>query len=508
MIARMRGGLVVVVLLLILPATAVAADFPRSFLWGTAISGFQSEMGGRPANVDRGSDWYVWTHDRENRRWGVVTQDLPERGAGHWNRFASDIRLAAEGLHQDAFRISIEWSRIFPRSTTSAKGLGVLDRLANKAAVRHYRAVLRRIRARGMRTFVTLNHFTLPSWLHDPLEVRRRLSGRDPDAPLPAGIRRGGWLDAGSVAEFRKYAEYVAWKLGRLVDYWAPINEPVVVAASGYVNVAGAIEGNFPPGVLSFYAANRVVRNLARASAVAYRAIHTRDRRARVGPVHNMVAFTPADPSSLSDRRGAEHADYLFNRLYLNAVVRGEYDRDADGVIEAGERVPRRAGRADFIGVNYYFRGRVTGLDAPLSRSIQVLDFVPSTFYRTKADPDRPACPTTCSEFGTEIYPDGFGAVLRTAGSYGLPLIVTENGIADADDDQRPGYIVDHLRVLRDAMRAGTARVRGYFHWSLMDNFEWAEGYAPKFGLYDIRRRPRPSARFYAAISRTGLLPR
>jgi len=504
---RMRSGLAVV-LVLIFPSSAVAADFPRSFLWGTAISGFQSEMGGRPANVDRGSDWYVWTHDRENRRRGVVTRDLPERGPGHWNRFSNDVRLAARDLNQDALRISIEWSRIFPRSTKRVSGLRALDGLANRAALRHYGAVLRRIRASGMTPFVTLNHYALPSWLHDPLEVRRKLSSRDPDAPLPAGIRRGGWLDPDSVAEFRKYAAYLAWKLGPLVDYWAPLNEPVVVAASGYVNVAGALEGNFPPGVLSFSAANRVVRTLARANAAAYRAIHARDDRARIGPVHNMVAFTPADPSSQKDRRGAEHADYLFNRLYLNAVVRGEYDRDADGVIEAGERIKRLAGRADFIGVNYYFRGRVTGLNSPLSRWIQVLDFLPSTFYRTEADQNRPACPTTCSEFGTEIYPEGFGEVLRTAGSYGLPLIVTENGIADADDDQRSGYIADHLRVLRDAMRAGVARVRGYFHWSLMDNFEWAEGYAPKFGLYDIRRRPRPSARLYAAISRTGTLPR
>ena len=503
----MRSGLAVV-LVLIFPSSAVAADFPRSFLWGTAISGFQSEMGGRPANVDRGSDWYVWTHDRENRRRGVVTRDLPERGPGHWNRFSNDVRLAARDLNQDALRISIEWSRIFPRSTKRVSGLRALDGLANRAALRHYGAVLRRIRASGMTPFVTLNHYALPSWLHDPLEVRRKLSSRDPDAPLPAGIRRGGWLDPDSVAEFRKYAAYLAWKLGPLVDYWAPLNEPVVVAASGYVNVAGALEGNFPPGVLSFSAANRVVRTLARANAAAYRAIHARDDRARIGPVHNMVAFTPADPSSQKDRRGAEHADYLFNRLYLNAVVRGEYDRDADGVIEAGERIKRLAGRADFIGVNYYFRGRVTGLNSPLSRWIQVLDFLPSTFYRTEADQNRPACPTTCSEFGTEIYPEGFGEVLRTAGSYGLPLIVTENGIADADDDQRSGYIADHLRVLRDAMRAGVARVRGYFHWSLMDNFEWAEGYAPKFGLYDIRRRPRPSARLYAAISRTGTLPR
>ena len=271
------------------------------------------------------------------------------------------------------------------------------------------------------------------------------------------------------MVEFRKYAAYLAWKLGHLVDYWAPVNEPMVVAANGYVNVPGAIGATSRRGVSVLRGQPASQPRVA--NAAAYTAIHERDRRARVGPVHNMVAFTPADPFAQTDRRGAEHADYLFNRLYLNAVVRGEYDRDADGVIEAGERVKRRAGKADFIGVNYYFRGRVTGLDAPLSRTIQVLDFLPTTFYRTEAiQAGLPARPRVASSAPRSTL-EAPCEVLRTAGCLRRPVIVTENGIADADDDQSPATSIGpparRARRHRPGRRACTATSTG-----LMDNFE------------------------------------
>ena len=503
---RLASALALAALLTLTPSAA-AQSFPENFLWGTASSAFQTEMGGSPANVDRRSDWFAWTHDASNISAGRVTADKPERGPGHWNRFESDVDLAARQLHNNAMRISIEWSRVFPRSTRGVSSLRALDRVASRAAIRHYRAELTRIRRRGMEPFVTVNHFTLPTWLHDPAQVRRAFDGRGPDDPLPAGIERGGWLDDGSIAEFRKYSAYLAWKLGDLVTYWSPINEPMVVAANGYVNVPGAIEGNFPPGVFSFTAAVTAVENLALANAASYDAIHRYDRRSRVGPVMNLIAFTPADPSKPDDVRGADHADYIFNRLLLNAMVRGEYDVDVDGRITGAERRRKLRGKADWIGVNYYFRGRAGGLGMSLSSRIKTLDFLPTQFYATAEDPDRPPCPTTCSEFGTEIYPQGFREMLAVAGFYRRPVYVTENGIADRDDDQRPAYLLDHWRVMREAIGDDIADVRGYFHWSLTDNFEWSEGYAPKFGLYTIRRRPRASARLYARVARTNTLP-
>src|SRR4051794_18940598 len=214
---------------------------------------------GRGKHVDSRSDWWVWTHDRKNIDGGVVSGDRPERGPGHWALYRRDARLARDKLHSNAFRIGIEWSRIFPRSTASVQvgkritraDLKRLDRLANQNAVRHYMAELRYLHKLGMTPFVTINHFTLPTWIHDSTGVRDALKGRGADDPLPK-LRRAGWLAHSTVGEFRKYSAYLAWRYGRLVDWWMPLNEPVVVVSSGYVNVPGVLAGNFPPGAFSF----------------------------------------------------------------------------------------------------------------------------------------------------------------------------------------------------------------------------------------------------------------
>ncbi|HVP01471.1 MAG TPA: glycoside hydrolase family 1 protein [Solirubrobacteraceae bacterium] len=520
-------GIALLAVLLALPAGARAAQlrFPSGFAWGVATAGFQSEMG-RGRDLDRGSDWWAWTHDPANIADHHTSGDLPENGPGFYRRYAGDIALA-RGLGATTFRLSVEWSRIFPRSTAGVRtgaavtlgALRRLDRLADHGAVAHYRKVLERIRAAGMTPLVTLQHFTLPLWLHDPIAVRDRLRGIDPNAALPR-LSRGGWLDASSIGEFRKYAAYLAWKLGDLVDDWTPINEPMVEATYGYVNIPGVFAGYFPPGAFSYTAAITAVQHLALANAAAYDAIKRWDRvdagggpaRARVGLVQNMIAFTPADPGSPADVAATRHADYLFNRLFLDAAIKGRYDANADGVITPAERHPSLAHKADFIGVNYYFRGRVTALGAPLTTRIGVLDFLPQTSYRSALAPGAPTCPTTCSDVGTEIYPDGLRTVLHTAAAYGLPLIVTENGIADARDALRPRYLVQHLRVLQHAIADGID-VRGYVAWSLTDNLEWVSGYAPRFGLYSfdpvtLARRPRTaSVSAFRAIARANAIP-
>jgi beta-galactosidase len=273
------------------------------------------------------------------------------------------------------------------------------------------------------------------------------------------------------------------------------------------------VASGFPPGATSFTGAAVALERLVDANVVAYDALKAHDRHARVGVVQNMVAFTPADPSSARDVAATKHADYVFNRLFLDAAVRGDRDKNLDGRIDAGERHPRLAGKADFIGVNYYFRGRVSGLAKPLTPRIPVLDFLPATTYRSAAAPNAPPCPTTCSkDHGSEIFPAGFRRVLREAGRYGRPLVVTENGIGTSDDAQRRAYLKSHLRAMRDAMRAKEANVLGYFHWSLTDNFEWNLGYGQHFGLYGfdrhtLSRTGRGSARLYGQVAQTGTLP-
>jgi len=157
------------------------------------------------------------------------------------------------------------------------------------------------------------------------------------------------------------------------------------------------------------------------------------------------------------------------------------------------------------------FRGRALKLGAPITPGIPLFDFLPVTSYATPEHPFRAPCPTTCTEFGWEIYPPGLREVLTIAGSYGRPVYITENGLADADDNQRPAYLVQHLAVLEQAITDGVADVRGYFHWSLVDNFEWAEGYFPKFGLYRLDASgnliPRNSAIYYRRIAEANAIP-
>ena len=475
---------------------------PKGFLWGTAIAGFQSEMG-RGQDLDQTSDWWQWVHDPGNISSKVTSGDLPENGPGFWSQYASDIKLARKGLGANLFRLGLEWSRLFPHAPTglpegaadtSPAMLRALDANADQSAVARYRQILQSVRANKMSPFVTLNHFTLPGWIHDPIAVREAFKGRRPNADLPA-LQKAGWLDDQIVAQFGRYAAWAAWRFGDLVDRWAPINEPMVVTTNGYVNIPGAISGNFPPGVYSFTAATAAIQNLEAGNTVAYEALKTLDPTSKVGLVQNMIAFTPSNPAKAADVTGSRHADYLFNRLFVNAAVKGNIDRNADDVLQPTERAVHGP-RADFLGVNYYFRGRAQGLGRAFTPKIPVLDFLPRTSYRWQLAPKAAACPTLCSDFGSEIYPAGLRQVLKTAGSYDLPVIITENGIADSTDRLRPKFLRDHLRQIRASIRAKEANVVGWIGWSLTDNFEWVAGYRPKFGVYSfnkqtLKRTPR-----------------
>ncbi len=516
-------AVVLTCLLLAIAAPSASAQvdidpFPRGFLWGTASAGFQSEAGGSPSNADRRSDWWAFTSNRDLIRDGLVSGDRVTRGPGFWRTWRGDLNRARNRLNNNAIRLGVEWSRIFPRSTArvrtgpsiSRAELRRLDRLANKRAVRRYRAIFRGARRRGLRPMVTLNHFTLPVWIHDPIRTRRAFAGRGADEPVPPGLRRSGWLDRRTVNEFRKYAAYAAWKFGADVNLWVTVNEPMVTASQGFVSIPG-VTGVKAPSVLSYPAAVRVFENLALANAAAYDAVHARDRRARVGFVHNMVDWKPANPNRAADVRARDHADQIFNRAFPDAAIRGYYDTNVDGVRDPGELRRRLRGKADFFGVNHYSPGRVTGLAQPVSRTVPLFDFAPSVTYRGAGNPNGPPCPTRCTDFGWEIDPSGFRRVVEQADTYGKPIYITENGIDDREDDQRPGYLREYLGALAGAIEGG-ADVRGYFHWSLLDNYEWAEGFHAHFGLYGynprtLRRSERPSARLYGRIARTNRLP-
>ena len=424
--------------------------FPEGFLWGTATSSHQVE------GDNRNNQWWLW-EQQPGRIW---QGNRSGKACDWWANAERDFDIMVQ-LHQNAHRMSLEWSRIEPEE-------GRFD----ESAFRRYREMLQGLRDRGIEPMVTLHHFTEPIWFW----------------------KRGGWLHPAAVANFQRYVEQVAIHLGDLVRLWATINEPVIYALIGY------LEGDFPPGEHNPVHMFQVMRRLALAHGEAYHTLHEHIPGALVGPVKNMSAFVPANPASPMDRLATQAVDYLFNWLPLDAVVTGRL-RPPLGL---GLRPhPRLVGASDFIGLNYYGR-RTIAFDSSRPDRLFVRDF---------NDPNAETSDITRDgEPYSDIYPEGLYVLLRRLWQrYHLPLYVTENGLPDRDDDQRPSFIVRHLAQVHRAIQEGVD-VRGYFYWTLVDNFEWAEGWLLRFGLVELdpetqERRLRPSAHVYAEICRQNGIP-
>ena len=499
--------------------------FPENFLWGVSLSGFQFEMGD-PAgrNIDPNTDWYVWVHDTVNIRMGTVSGDLPENGVNYWSLYKRDHRIA-EALGLNAYRIGIEWSRIFPRSTSTIEvgvekasdgniakievddpALESLEEAANRNAVNHYRALIEDLRARDFKVFVCLNHFTLPLWIHDPITVR--------DTRLRKGPK--GWVNEETITEFTKYAAYVAWKLGDIVDKWATFNEPMIVSETGYVMP----QSGFPPALNNFKAFKKAALHTIIAHARAYDAMKRMDMvkadddslsPADVGLIHNVIPARPLVAERESDVRAAEFMNRMHNHFFIQSVCNGWLDENLNGVKDRGELKSYIEQRLDWLGVNYYTRSVVKGRKSILSRLFAGIPVIPEMAqnYGFLCQPNGTSAegmPT--SDFGWEIYPEGMLEVLKVMKRYERPLYITENGTADSRDALRPRFIINHLKVLDRAINEEKIDIRGYFHWSLTDNYEWAKGFSMKFGLYSVdletkRRIKRKSAKIYKGIIET-----
>jgi beta-glucosidase len=376
----------------------------------------------------------------------------------HWNRWPQDLDdLAALG--QNAHRFSIEWSRVEPQE-------GRFD----LEALNHYAAVAAGCRERGMEPFVTLHHFTLPLWLAE----------------------RGGVLAPEAPARFMRYTAACAKAMGEQVRWWMTINEPVILAVLGY------LEGEWPPARRSLPQTFAALRALVRMHAGAATALRAAARRhgweARISIAHHMRGMTPEHPGSRLDRLVAAVPDLVLNRWFLLACRDGRLRAP----VGRGQRVEGAVGSLDWIGLNYY-ADELVGFDLRRPGNL---------FARRGPDPSLPQ-----SSFGWTIDPDGLRrALLRLAQEFPLPIVITENGVADEDDELRPRFIVDHLAAVHSAIAAG-ADVRGYLHWTSMDNFEWAQGYSKRFGLFAVdrqtmRRGAKLSAAVYARICRAGGIPR
>ena len=496
------------------PVAGIDLAFPDEFHWGVAHSGFQAE-GGPGSPVDPASDWYRWVHDPLNRLLGLVG-GVPENGPGAYVSYESDAALARDELGMNTFRIGIEWSRIFPDSTAavdisdedgtvSLSDLQALDALADQGEVAHYRAVLDALRAHGLEPMVTVNHFTLPLWVHDPLVARPLIQL---GLPAPAA----GWLSSTTPQEFEKYAAYLAWKYGDQVDNWATVNEPFSPVLTEFLAIPWVVP-NWPPGVLRPDLASTFLVNQAIGHVAAYDAIHAWDTTvaaadgpaAFVGFTHNMIPARPANAANRLDVQAADAWNHYYNGWFPNAVIDGWVDVDFDGVRDDGEFFAHMADKVDFLGVQYYGSQPMFGFGVAPVPGFPFLRGFP---IRCSADSP------TCSDFNQPTDPGGFREVLEVAASYGKPLWITENGIADDDDTKRPSYLVNHIAVVQDLVAHGTD-IRGYTYWSFVDNLEWADGYDLQFGLYgsdpqtpELERTPKPaSIAALSGITKSNALP-
>src|SRR3989338_4034148 len=395
------------------------------------------------------SDWWAW--EQAGR-----VKDRSGSACDHYRRFNEDFDLAVQ-LGHTAHRFSVEWSRVEP-----APGRWDGEALA------HCVEVVQALRRRRLEPIVTLHHFTTPQWL--------------------AG--RVGWAAPEAVEAFARYAERVAGALGGLVRYWVTINEPMVLVRMHY------LQGLGPPGVRDFGQALRVIEHLIRAHAAAYRVLHaarrTGEPRPWVSIAHHVPAFWPCRRWWPPDRVIASLTDRIFNVAVLEALTEGRWSVPGVGTW----RIPDAQGTLDYLGLNYYGR--------------QFIRWAPSepVWPGTSCDlGHHPREVTERTSFGWDVHPASFTTALLQCGRLGLPILVMENGTWMEDDGRRWRYIMRHLQALARALQQG-APVIGYCYWSLLDNFEWADGFAPRFGLIEVdyatqRRTVRESARKYAEVCRT-----
>jgi beta-glucosidase len=405
--------------------------FPKSFFWGASTAGHQVEGGLQ-------DQWTVWEHEHakelaqsaqqrlvEVPNWNKIkdkAQDpenyISGRGVDHYKRYKEDFDLAQK-LNLNAFRFSIEWSRVEPQE-------GKWD----DEAIEHYRKYIRELRARHIEPFANLWHWTVPVWFE----------------------KKGGFQKRNNVAYFERFVQKICDELAEELTYIITINEPNVYVTFGF------IIGEWPPQQKNILQAIRVYRNLVRAHKRAYRILKKEKPMLQVGVAQQLANIQAKHPHSVFDQFSTQRMRYFWNWWYLKRVRNYQ----------------------DFIGVNFYFSDYYTGL------------------FKM----DNPRVPL--SDQGWYMEPEGlYPLLLRTWKHFKKPIYVTENGLADEADEYRRWWIEETIVAMQRALSEGVD-LKGYFHWSLLDNFEWKYGWWPRFGLIAVdrergmKRTIRPSAKWFA----------
>jgi beta-glucosidase len=425
----------------------VSRRLPDDFLIGCASAAHQVEGG-----LD--NDWTRMEREHPER---IKDGSVSGIACDQYARYSDDLRQLAE-MHHSVHRFSMEWSRVEPRE-------GVFDH----DALLHYADMVRTCRALHIEPVVTLQHFTLPVWLAD----------------------RGGLLSPDAPRLFARFAALCGETVGADVEWWITINEPAVLAVFGY------LYGEWPPLQPSIRGFLGALEGMARMHAAAYGALHTvaqaRAWSARVSVAHHERPMRALHPRSQIHRAVAILPNAIFNRWFLRSCVSGRLLPP----VGRGQSVPGLRDSLDYLGVNYY-----------CDEWVRFNPRQPLQLFAQSVVPDW----LPVSSFGWPIEPDGLRRALeRLWDDFHLPMLITENGVSDEDDELRPRFLIDHLTAVCDAIAAGVD-VRGYLHWTAMDNFEWAEGYSKRFGLLRVdratlERTAKPSAALFAEICRTRQVP-
>lgn len=399
--------------------------FPNDFLFGSATAAYQIEGG----NVN--SDWWAWEREYAGKPNGP--REMSGFACDSYNRYKEDFKFAQE-LNHNVHRMSIEWGRIEPQ-----------EGKFNEEEIEHYRNVLKSIKSHGMKTFVTLWHFTLPQWLRE----------------------QKGWGNFKTPYYFARYATLIAERLGEDIDFFITFNEPHVYLALRHV-----IKIWIPYKHSTFLDFFEGWFGILKGHKEAVKAIKKVNHTFKVGICENIMCIEP---------KRAVWWNYILcelrklfqHKIFLHFALKN----------------------CDFIGINYYFHD-VVGI---------------RNFFLKKDSLENKR--GEVSDWGWEIYPEGIYKVVKEIAKFKKPIYITENGIADATDTKRESFIVRHLYWLHKAIDEGID-VRGYIYWTLLDNFEWAEGYIRKFGLievdrsHNLDRKIRPSAYTYAKICKEGGITR
>lgn len=451
----------------------VAEDGKGLFRFGASTAATQIE------DQNEHTDWWFFTLPEDQ---GGVGRGTPVGEAARGYTLAEeDIQLLVD-LGVDSYRFSIEWARIEPERD-------VID----EEALAHYGEVLDALIDAGIRPMITVHHFSNPVWVADPRDLDCQAGPTDTNL-CGFGHPEGGPL---IVEEVREHAALLAERFGDRVDEWGTVNEPVNYLLASY----GV--GSFPPGKSLLLSEEKllgqfmpVVRDFLSMHAAMYDAIKTTDTTdadgdgsaADVGLTLSVGAWVPSrqntpseDPEDVAAR---DRLVYVYHYMFVDAVRSGYLDMDLNQ--EPDTEIPGLAGTIDWLGVQYYFRSGVSAQNAV----IPVLLLTPcfATIDLGSCVPPVADDLTKCvPSMKYEYYEPGLYEVLKDFDNKwpGLPLVVTESGIATDVGRRRAEHIVRSLEQIARA-RDEEVDVRGYYHWSLYDNFEWAEGYEPRFGLYNI----------------------